>query len=116
MAAMLSGFERNSLLRQCWQQGHWADGLGTIVSPMRSSLHRMRRKMLHRGSSSVKVADQVLTAPEFGESIHPAFCKKVPDAIAVPFPKRLVDDVKPDGAGIIPTGGRGFSQRGFQCP
>src|ERR1700733_3268260 len=108
MAAMLSGFERNSLLRQCWQQGHWADGLGTIVRPMRSSLHRMRRKMLHHGSPSVGAAERVLTAPEFSESIHPVFCERFPNAIAVPFLKRLADDVNRMGQGSYPVGGGGF--------
>ena len=112
---MLSGFERNSLLRQCWRQGHWADGLGTIVRPMRSSLHRMRRKMLHRGSPSVTVAEQVLTAPAFSESIRPAFCEKVPDATAVPFPKRLADDVNQMAQGSYPLAGGAFRSVDFSA-
>src|SRR5580693_3990512 len=108
MATMLSGFERNSLLRQCWKQGHWADGLDTIVRPVRSSLHRMRRKMLHSGSQAAKPAERVLTAPEFTGSIHPAFRERFPNAMAVPFPKRLAEDVARMEQGSYPLAGGAY--------
>ena len=108
MAAMLSDFERNSLLRQCWQQGRWADGLGTIVRPMRSSLHRMRRKVLHRQAEASKTAEREFRAPEFSESIQPVFCQHFPNVAAVPFPKSLAEDVERITRGSYPLAGGAF--------
>ena len=105
---MLSCAERNSLLRQCWQQGRWADGFGTIVRPMRSSLYRIRRQMMHRRSNAVRPVEEVLNAPVFSDFIHPAFSERFPDPTIVPFAKSLAGDVEKMMQGSYPLAGGAF--------
>jgi hypothetical protein len=74
---------------------------------MRSSLHRMRRKILHR-PSEISRPEMKLTTPGFSSSIHPAFRGGFPDVVAVPFPKRLAEDVERMAQGLYPLAGGAF--------
>ncbi len=107
---MLSRFERKSLLRQCWQKSHWADGLRTVTLPMRSSLHRIRRTIRGRSSQRIQSSEQLPTLPVLNSAIHPAFCERLPDMSRVPFSPGLAEDVKRLVQGKYPLAGGAFQR------
>lgn len=75
---------------------------------MRSSLHRMRRQILHRRSVTLTPAAGQVAAPNFTESIHPVFCERFPNVTVVPFPKTLAADVNHMEQGTFPLAGGAF--------
>ena len=44
---MISQAEQVNFLRQCWRTGHWKDGVGSVLSPLRLSLYQLRKEALH---------------------------------------------------------------------
>lgn len=86
--AMISQAERANFLKQCWRTGHWKDGVGTLLLPMRLSLYRFRKE-LARSNGSKAAAQSAkstppATAPMFSDRITSIFAepRKI-DAVAV---------------------------------
>jgi hypothetical protein len=76
---MIAEAERSNFLRQCWRQGHWKDGVGTLLMPLRLSIYELRRDFTRARipESNPGVATQGITerAPVFSSEVHPIFCE-----------------------------------------
>jgi hypothetical protein len=74
---VLSKAERSNFLRQCWRTGHWSDGVGTLVLPLRMSLYGLRKKIRKPAKSAAKTtsrANENQLCPQFSAKIHRIFC------------------------------------------
>ncbi len=69
---MISQAERSNFLRQCWRTGHWRDGVGTLLLPLRLSLYQFRKEILrpgnaepqcHRKTAKRRIAQPLLIFP-----------------------------------------------------
>jgi len=96
LETVISQMERSNFLRQCWRRGHWKDGVGTVLSPLRVALYRLRRDAFRGRDVSPRVRDTAkeIELPQFSAELNTIFCETAPgSAASIARPERLFAEV-----------------------
>src|SRR5579872_6230996 len=95
--SVLSKAERSNFLRQCWRTGHWNDGIGSLVLPLRMSLYGLRKQIRRSTKHATKTAlrpNENKRCPEFSPNVFPFFSD--PTAHQEPAPQVELTDLFAD--------------------
>lgn len=101
---MVSRAEQKNFLSQCWQTGHWRDGINTLLLPLRVPAYRFRKSLLRRRDAAT-VAAMLESPPDFNVEVRPLFSKRVAAFASIVPPQSVFTDVDRQLCGIYRLAG-----------